>query len=53
MVALPGHQLGKTVDNCPQSVDNPRGLWKTRSIVRNMDPQIWGLLSRSSKMWFQ
>ncbi len=41
-VPRPHGKIGRTVDNCPKSVDNPRGKWISRSIVRNMNPHIQG-----------
>jgi hypothetical protein len=37
------HPCYQTVDNCPKTVDKPRGLWKSRSIVRFLPP-ISGML---------
>jgi hypothetical protein len=51
-------QRGKIVDNWQKSVDNPRGLWRSRSIVRNMDPEYggWCILSHNcglSLIWVE
>jgi hypothetical protein len=45
-------RIPKFVDKCPKYVDKPRGLWKSRSIVRNLWPYMWGVFSQLSKMLF-
>jgi hypothetical protein len=51
MVLRPGQLYCQTVDNCHKTVDKPRGLWKSRSIVRFYTPHIWQVFLSQPKIW--